>query len=105
MKIIHFTDAKPLTISEDTAKSITGRMVIGKADGANNISMRVYELAKGGYTPWYFLDWEHEIFIFSGKGEILHNDKWTPLTEGYVVFIPAMEDHQIRNAGDRRLLS
>ncbi len=104
MKLIHFTDAKPIAITEDTAENITGRLVISKADKAKYISMRVFELAKNGLTPWYFLDWDHEIFVHSGRGEILYNNTWVPLAEGYVIHIPENEEHQIRNTGNQPLV-
>ncbi len=104
MKIIHFTDSSAIPITEDTAKNITGRMVIGKNDGAEHCFMQIFEVNINGSSPWYFYDWEHEIFIHAGKGEILHDGNWIPVTEGYVIFIPKHEEHQIRNTGNSTLV-
>jgi len=100
MKIIHYSEAKPQHFDTDTAKGVTGRVVIGKADGAQNFCMRFFELSKGGYSPRHSHEWEHEIVIHSGKGEVLCEEKWVAVTPGYTLFIPANEEHQIRNAGD-----
>ena len=104
MKIIHYREAEPKHFNSDIAKGVTGRVVIGKADGADNFCMRFFELSAGGCSPRHSHEWEHEIVIHSGKGEVLCQEKWVPVTPGYVIFIPGNEDHQIRNAGDEPLV-
>ncbi len=63
MKVIHYTEAKYKKFEADGVKGVTGRVVIGQADGAKNFCMRVFELAECGYSPCHAHDWEHEIFI------------------------------------------
>ncbi len=104
MKILHFSDAKPINLEDDVASNVNGRVVLGKADGIKNFTMRFFELAKGGCTPWYYFEWDHKIFIHSGIGEVLYKDNWTPASEGYVIYIPADEEHQIRNRGKKTLV-
>ncbi|RLB79522.1 MAG: cupin domain-containing protein [Deltaproteobacteria bacterium] len=104
MKIIHYSEAEPKRFDTDTVKGITGRLVIGKSDGANNFCMRFFELSEGGYSPKHAHEWEHEIIIHSGKGEVLSQDKWIPVTKGHVIFIPGNEEHQIRNASQHSLV-
>ncbi|MGA7143811.1 MAG: cupin domain-containing protein [Desulfobacterales bacterium] len=99
MKIIHYSEAEPKHFDSDHVKGVTGRVVIGKSDGAENFCMRVFELSENGYTPKHSHEWEHEIVIHSGSGEVLSDGKWTPVGKGHIVFIPGHEDHQIRNAG------
>ena len=45
MKIIHYSDAEPKHFDTNDAKGVTGRVVIGKADGADNFCMRFFELS------------------------------------------------------------
>ena len=104
MKIIHYTDAEPRTFDSEAVKGVTGRVVIGKADGADNFCMRFFEIAKNGHSPRHSHAWEHEIIIFSGTGEVLCEKKWIPVARGNVIFIAGNEDHQIRNAGDAPLV-
>lgn len=104
MKIIHYSEADSKHFDTDTAKGVTGRVVIGQADGANNFCMRVFELSADGYSPKHSHEWEHEIIIHSGEGEILCEDKWKPITSGNVIFIPGHEEHQIRNTGKQPLV-
>jgi quercetin dioxygenase-like cupin family protein len=98
MKIIKYTDVKATHFKSDKAKGVAGRVVIGKKNGADNFCMRIFEISPGGNTPKHSHDWEHEIFIHAGEGEIYENGKWNPIKFGDVVFIPGNEEHQIRNS-------
>ena len=46
MKIIHYSEAKSKKFNEGPAKNVTGCVVIGKDDEANNFCMRVFKLDK-----------------------------------------------------------
>lgn len=100
MKVFHYREAEPNVFDQHPAKGVTGRVAIGKADGATNFCMRVFELSPGGHTPLHAHDWEHEIFVHSGRGSVFREGEWMEILEGTVMFIPANEEHQIRNSGD-----
>lgn len=100
MKIIHYTEADTTFINNDVAKEVTGRVVIGKDDGAPNFCMRVFSIAPGGHTPRHSHDWEHEILVHSGKGHIYQQGAWVDVAAGNVIFIPGGEEHQFRNESD-----
>jgi len=100
MKIMNYSDAEFQSFDEETARAVKGRVVIGKDDGADNFCMRVFELSEGGYTPRHSHEWEHEIFVHSGKGQVFCNGEWKELAPGSVLFIPGSEEHQIRNTGN-----
>ena len=104
MKIMHYTAAAPQLFNGQEVRGVTGRVAIGQADGASNFCMRVFELAIDGHTPLHRHAWEHEIFFHSGQGEVFQDERWQPVTEGSVVFIPGNERHQIRNSGDQPLV-
>lgn len=104
MKITHYSDPTPVRIDSDVAKGVSGRLLIGKDDGANHFCMRVFELSEGGFSPRHTHEWEHEIFIHSGKGEIYNNGKWSVISTGFTIFIPGHEEHQIRNTGNDPLI-
>jgi len=97
MKIIHYKEAEVKTYSGNAPIGVTGRVAIGKDDGAKNLCMRVFELEPGTYTGRHAHDWEHEVFVHSGKGSILREGKWVPFVTGSVIFIPGGEEHQLRN--------
>ena len=104
MKIIHYREAEIGAYSGDGPKGIAGRVVIGKADGARNLCMRVFELEPGTYTGKHAHEWEHEVFVHSGKGSILRNGKWERFAAASVIFIPGGEEHQLRNDGSELLI-
>lgn len=104
MKLIDYTSVQPTNYDGGAAKGVAGRVAAGKADGANNFFMRVFEIAPGGHTPKHTHPWEHEIFIHSGVGEIFGNGRWNPVQAGSVVFMPPDEEHQVRNTGSEKLI-
>jgi len=104
MKVMHYSEAEPKSFNTDSAKKVTGRVLVGKADGAKNFCMRMFELSESGYSPKHSHDWEHEIFFHSGIGEVLCEDKWIAVEQGHILFIPANEEHQIKNTGDEPLI-
>jgi quercetin dioxygenase-like cupin family protein len=104
MKLKHYKSVASTNFDKDPAKGVVGRVVVGKTDGANNFCMRIFEIASGGHTPRHAHPWEHEMFIHSGIGEIYGNGKWNPLEPGNVVFMPADEEHQVRNTGKELLI-
>lgn len=104
MKLIKYTDVKPTNFDNGPARGVAARVVIGKADGATNFCMRVFEIAPGGHTPKHAHDWEHEMVVHRGAGEVYGNGQWQPLSAGQVLFIPANEEHQMRNPGQELLV-
>jgi quercetin dioxygenase-like cupin family protein len=104
MKCIQYTEAEATHYDNDKAKGVAARVVIGKADGADNFCMRVFEISAGGNTPKHSHDWEHEMFIHHGEGEVYGNGCWNRVKAGNVLFIPGNEEHQIRNSGRGKLI-
>ena len=104
MKIKKYTDVEPTRIDNDVAKGISARVLIGKNDGAENFCMRIFEIAEGGFTPKHTHDWEHEIFVYKGRGEVYKNGKFMPIESGVSIFIPGNEEHQMKNTGSEPLV-
>ena len=104
MKSVHYSDLPAKSFDGEQVRGVTGRVAIGQADGAANFCMRVFELLPDGYTPRHRHDWEHEIFVHSGEGEVFLSDEWQKIKTGSVVFIPGSELHQIRNRGMQKLV-
>ena len=103
MKVTNYLDIEPKNFESDTVKGIKGRVAIGKADGAEQFCMRVFEIEKGGYSPKHSHDWEHEIFFHSGEGKLYYDTKSIDVSPGFVAFIPGGVEHQIQNKGDSTL--
>lgn len=104
MKLINYHDEEAVRFDGETVKSVTGRVVIGKKDGAQNFAMRVFEVEPGGYTPRHTHDWEHEVFFHAGQAEVYKAGAWENVGVGSVVFVSPNEEHQIRNSGEELLV-
>lgn len=103
MKIMPTLAATAVHFDSEVARKVTGRVIIGRADGADTFCMRRFDLGPGGFTPRHAHAWEHEIFFHAGEAEVFHAGEWTRVQPGDAVFVPGGEDHQIRNAGDSDL--
>jgi quercetin dioxygenase-like cupin family protein len=103
MKCMTYSQVEPKLFDNEVAKGIAGRVLIGKADGAENFCMRAFEIAPGGHTPKHAHAWEHEMFFHAGQGEVFGDGAWHPVAPGTVAFVPGNTEHQIRNTGDTTL--
>ena len=99
MKVMHFDEADTKVFEGNGATGVVGRLLIGQADGAPHFAMRLFELEPGGNTPRHSHEWEHEVFVHTGKGAVWLDGKWTDVEPGTAVFVPGGEDHQFRNTG------
>jgi quercetin dioxygenase-like cupin family protein len=104
MKIRPYTEIEATYFHGGEAEKVAARVVIGKQDGAPNFCMRVFEIGPGGHTPKHAHPWEHEMFVHAGEVEIFGNGRWTRAKSGSTVFIPAQEEHQLRNPGPEPLV-
>lgn len=105
MKVVsHYETLESSQFDGDAVKGVAGRIAIGKEDGAANFCMRIFTVAPGGFTPRHSHDWEHEILIHAGAGQVLQAGQWTDVSTGSVIFIPGNEDHQFRNNSDAELV-
>jgi quercetin dioxygenase-like cupin family protein len=99
MKIINYKQAPSHAFNSEMVKGVTGRVVIGKDDGAKNFCMRVFTVAAGGFTPKHSHAWEHEVFVHAGRVRMLRGGEWADVESGSVLFIPGGEEHQFENSG------
>ncbi len=100
MKVIHYSDILPVTMDNEQVKKVSGRILIGKEDKAQNFCMRLFEMGPGGCTPRHTHDWEHEVFVHSGKGEVFIDGETHVIKAGSAVFVPPNADHQFKNPGE-----
>ncbi len=103
MRIKDYSSIDATHFDNASAKGVDGRVIIGKNDGADNFCMRVFEISTGGNTPRHSHDWEHEMFAYSGAGEVFGNGQWNKIKAGDAIFVPSNEEHQIRNTGKELL--
>ena len=73
--------------------------MISQKDGAPNFAMRMIDVAPGGYTPSHSHPGEHEIFVWSGIGEIrLEGGESRTLEPGMIAFVPEMTEQSVRQS-------
>jgi quercetin dioxygenase-like cupin family protein len=99
MKVAASIDIIENPVTDTEAENVFMKMLAGPADGAENFFLRQFRVAPGGYTPLHQHDWEHEVFILSGRGEVHSGQGPRTIAAGHVVFIPPGERHQFKNTG------
>jgi quercetin dioxygenase-like cupin family protein len=99
MKIQNYESVAQNPVTMEGSVGCTVRWLVGKEDAAPNFAMRQFEVAPGGHTPQHFHDYEHEVFVLEGEGEVLEGENVHRLKSGDVVFVTPNEVHQFRNTG------
>jgi quercetin dioxygenase-like cupin family protein len=99
MKAANYQTVKEEKVADPAAKDCFIRVLIGPADGAGKFHMRRFRVLPGGYTPLHTHDWEHEVFILAGAGELATADGPRPFAAGHVIFVAPQELHQFKNTG------
>ncbi len=91
-------------VDMEGAKGVRMAMMVGRGDGAPHFAMRSFRVEGGGHTPRHSHDYEHEVFIVEGSGEVLLEGAYRPIRAGDVIYVPADSEHQFRTAGGLRFL-
>lgn len=100
MKITNVEEIPAEKVEMDGVKDCRYRVAISMRDGAPNFAMRIFEIAPGGHTPHHHHPYEHEIYVMEGSGTVWRDGQEVPIKPGDVLYIPADEKHQFKNAGD-----
>lgn len=87
----------------DGVKGVTMRLMVGRADGAPNFSMRHFTVEPGGHTPHHSHDYEHEVFVVDGAGKVEKDGAQHDIAAGDVLFMPPNAVHQFVNTGSKPL--
>lgn len=89
-------------VQMDGASGIRMAVMVGREDGAPNFALRSFNVEPKGHSPRHAHDYEHEVVIMDGGGEVLLEGEYRPIKKGDVIYVPADEEHQFR-AGDTGL--
>jgi len=103
MKIEKSSNVAKSSVEVDGAEGVEIRWLISKEDGAENFSMRMFEIQPGGNTPLHTHPHEHEVFAVEGNGVFVYEGKEHEFGAEYVMFVPGGSEHQFRNTGDSML--
>jgi len=99
--IKHYTDIDPKPVAMAGAEDVMIREVITAREGAPTFAMRVFDVAPGGHTPFHEHDYEHEIFVLEGQGEVTEGERIFELRPGSTALIQPGTPHQFRNPTDQ----
>lgn len=99
MKIANIEQMAAEKVEMNGAKDCTVQLAVTPRDGAPNFAMRIFEVAPGGNTPLHHHPYEHEIYVMEGAGTVWREGEEVPIKPGDVLYIPADEQHQFKNAG------
>ena len=86
-------------VSMEGADRVRMEILVGRADGAPNFSMRHFVVEPGGHTPHHQHNYEHEVVILEGEAEVRQGDELVRVGAGSVLLIEANRMHQFRNLG------
>jgi quercetin dioxygenase-like cupin family protein len=87
----------------DGVQGVEMRLMVGRADGAANFSMRHFTVAPGGHTPRHSHNYEHEIYIVEGRGRVEQDGQFNDISAGDVIFVEPNRTHQLVNSSHEPL--
>ena len=96
MKVFDYREVE----GKEEKPGVQMRTVIGAEQGAPRFVMRVFKTQPGSHTSLHSHWWEHEVFVFAGKGRVYSENGETEIQSGSVVFVEPNEPHCFSNTGD-----
>jgi quercetin dioxygenase-like cupin family protein len=91
-------DIVPLAASGYTG--VAKQIVLGPADGSDEIVLRYFSVAEGGATPRHTHDFPHLVGVETGRGVVVDPEGTeTPVGAGDYVYVASNEMHNFRNTG------
>jgi quercetin dioxygenase-like cupin family protein len=100
MRVVHSSEVEGQSVAEAGASGAAVRWLLAGPEGAPTFAMRLFELARGGFTPLHEHAWEHEVFVLEGRAELFDGTRATAVGPGDAVLVLPGERHQFRNAGE-----
>ena len=100
MIIKKINDVPLQDVNMEGAKDVKVRTLFGPADNAPTFSMRIFELAPAGHTPFHTHPFEHEAVILDGDIAIVTEDGDKPMDKGNVLLIMPGDKHQFKNRSE-----
>jgi quercetin dioxygenase-like cupin family protein len=99
-QIQNIYDAQMNPVQMEGTKGASMAVMIGREHNAPHFALRSIAVEPGGHTPKHQHDYEHEVFVVSGTGEILLDGDLHPIKAGDTILVPANELHQFSVSDD-----
>jgi quercetin dioxygenase-like cupin family protein len=100
MHKINIDEIPEESINRVYMRGVSIRYLVVEEFGAPQFEMRYFELQKGGRTSLDEHPYEHEVFILTGKGRMLIDDKEYPLRQNDAILVEPNEKHRFFQEGD-----
>jgi quercetin dioxygenase-like cupin family protein len=95
----HFSESR----GEYPVEGVKLYWLVDENDGAENFATRLFEVDPDTATPFHTHSWEHEVYIFEGKGVVRLEEGDVTFGAGDAIFIKPFEKHQFRNTSAQTL--
>jgi quercetin dioxygenase-like cupin family protein len=89
--------------TKSNTKGADGKVLIGKADGAQQFIIRYFRVEPGGWTALESHPHDHGIFILHGRARVLLGSVEVEVGPRDAVYISPNETHKLSPAGDEAL--
>lgn len=103
MQIKRPEDIESQEMTMPGAKSVSMRLLHGRGDGVPNFAMRHFTVEPGGHTPLHEHNYEHEVVVVAGEGEVTGREGDKKISAGDTLYVSPNETHQFRNTSDKPL--
>ncbi len=104
MLLIDALQEEAAQVQAPEASGVSLAWLLDERRGAPHFAMRRFTVAPGGYTPLHRHEWEHEVYILSGKGVLVTEEGDHPLEAESAVLVAPGEKHQFRCSGEEPLV-
>ncbi|TLZ64495.1 MAG: cupin domain-containing protein [Methanobacteriota archaeon] len=90
---------KAVRFGEIGATRVLMKQLAGREDGAEKTALHEIRIQKGGRTSVHRHNWQHQIFVTSGRGTLTLGGRETRLKAGDVLVIGRGEEHGFEQRG------
>ena len=98
--VSNILDTKTEDVHMDGVFDTKIQWLIDEKAGAKNFAMRRFRLSPEGIINLHTHEWEHEVYILEGKGEVLTQSRNIPVEAGSVVYVEPDVPHGFKNKGE-----
>ena len=86
----------PEPVDMDGVKDISMQVLIGNEEDSPTCIMRRFKVESGGHSPHHSHDYEHVVYVVSGRGTLFASGEEHEISEGNSLIVHPNEIHQFR---------
>jgi quercetin dioxygenase-like cupin family protein len=103
MYVVSYKKREVSAVAVPGTEKASFRWLVDRNNGAKTYGIRLFEIEPGGIVPLHRHPEEHEIFVLSGKAEVLSASGNTTARKDDIVFMPSDELHGIDNRSGKEV--